>query len=271
MIEDRTTRPGYAIGLVLYYPNTKLLDRVNLMARIGFRIFIFDNTPGGGYGRKSLQETPGALYLTAGKNVGIAFSLSTLCATAHAEGFEYLLFLDQDTLITGKTLKFIANFTKSLSIATINQYAALVFNGDQVPDHYVKNVRLAIGSGSLYNLNALKQIGWHNEKYFVDCVDYELCLRARRCGYKIGLIANTPDFDHLTEQPDQKKQLFGKNLLVRRYSATRIKDALFAYGRLILTSLYHGRLRDMYFLMKSMALYILGQILSRTTRERSVK
>ncbi len=129
-------------------------------------------------------------------------------------------------------------------------------------------MRLAISSGSLFNLPALKKIGWHNEDYFVDCVDYELCLRARRCGFKIGLIKNAPDFDHVTEQPDQTVTLFGKKLLVRRYSATRIKDALRAYLKLIVVGVFQNRPRDTYALTRSLGLYIFGQLTSRLIQNK---
>jgi rhamnosyltransferase len=129
-------------------------------------------------------------------------------------------------------------------------------------------VRLAISSGSLFNLKVLQQIGWHNEKYFVDCVDYELCLRARRCGFKIGLIRNTPDFDHVTEQPDRTLNLLGKELLVRRYSATRIKDALGAYLKLILGGLFQNTPSDTWALTRSLGLYIFGQLAARMMKSK---
>jgi rhamnosyltransferase len=149
------------------------------------------------------------------------------------------------------------------------QYAALVFSGHPDTNHSVQEVRLAISSGSLFNLTALQQIGWHNEKYFVDCVDYEFCVRARRYGFKIGLIKNTPDFDHVTEQPDRKISVFGKQVLVRRYSATRVKDALGAYVKLIIGGLFRSRLIDTYTLTRSAGLYIFGQLTARLIKNKN--
>lgn len=233
------------------------------MVYLGFRVYVFDNSPFETKYSNIMKDKQSIVYLTAGKNVGIGYSLSTLCATAYAHGYQRLLFLDQDTGISGQTLEFIETFPQSLPIEVQQQYAALVFNGNQAAEHSLQEVPLAISSGSLFNLFALKQIGWHNEKYFVDCVDYELCVRARRRGFKIGLIKNTPDFDHVTEQPDQTINLFGKKLLVRRYSTTRINDALTAYLKLIVGGLFKNRLRDTYALTRSMGLYIFGQITAR--------
>lgn len=262
------TRTSYAIGLVLYHPEESLVRRVEQMVALGFRVYVFDNSPFDASYSQAIQNHPNISYLTAGKNVGIGYSLSTLCATAYANGFQQLLFLDQDTGISGQTLEFIETFPHSLPSDIQQQYAALVFSGHTANDHAVQDVQLAISSGSLFNLPALKQIGWHSEKYFVDCVDYEFCVRARRNRFKIGLIKNTPDFDHVTEQPDQTINLFGKKLLVRRYSATRIKDALGAYLKLIVGGVFQNRPSDTYALTRSLGLYIFGQLTARLIQSK---
>lgn len=270
MNPHRVTRTSYAIGLVLYHPEESLLKRVEQMVALGFRVYVFDNSPFGAPYSQAIQGHPNVGYLTAGKNVGIGYSLSTLCATAYAHGFQRILFLDQDTGISDQTLEFIEAFSQSVTTDTQQRYAVLVFSGRGHPaaGHSVQEVRLAISSGSLFNLPVLKKIGWHNERYFVDCVDYELCLRARRCGFKLGLINNTPDFDHITEQPDQIIRLLGKRLLVRRYSVARIKDALGAYVKLIIGGLLINRIDDTYALTRSMAIYIFGQLTARLVKSK---
>lgn len=262
------TRINYAIGLVLYHPEDSLLKRIDQMVALGFQLYVFDNSPFGGQYSQAMQKKPNIFYLTAGKNVGIGYALSTVCATAYANGHQRLLFLDQDTGVSAQTLEFIEAFPQALAANLLQRYAALVFTGHPAADHSIQEARLAISSGSLFNLPALQQIGWHSEKYFVDCVDYEFCLRARRHGFKIGLINSTPGFDHVTEQPDQILHLFGKKLLVRRYSATRIKDALNAYLKLIFSGLFQNSPSDTYTLVRSMGLYIFGQISSRLVQSK---
>lgn len=263
MNPNQLTRAEYAVGLVLYHPEESLLRRIDQMINLGFRVYVFDNSPFDSKFARKIQENQNIYYLTAGKNVGLGFSLSALCATAYAHGYQRLLFLDQDTGISAQTLEFIEAFTQTLPTSIQQQYAALVFNGHPAADHSVQEVRLAISSGSLFNLTVLQQIGWHNENYFVDCVDYEFCVRVRRYGFKIGIIKNTPDFDHVTEQPDRKISVFWKQILVRRYSTARIKDALGAYIKLIIGGLFRNRLSDTYALTRSMGLYIFGQLASR--------
>lgn len=266
MNPSRPELRNYAIGLVLYHPEESLLKRVELMVNLGFRIYVFDNSPFDAQYSNIIKNNLSVDYLTAGKNVGIGYSLSTLCATAYAHGYPRLLFLDQDTGISEKTLEFIDTFSVSLHDNINQYYAAVVFNGSPADIQSVQEVRLAISSGSLFNLTVLKHIGWHNEKYFVDCVDYELCLRARRFGYKIGIVKNTPDFDHVSEQPDKSISICGKRVLVRRYSSRRIADALGAYIKIIFGGLFVNKISDTFVMMKSFVIYGANQLIARLIR-----
>lgn len=264
-------RLNFAIGLVLYHPGDSLQKRIDKMVDLGFTVFIFDNSPFDEKNTFGEKERENIVYLTAGKNVGVGYSLSTLCATAYAHGYLQLLFFDQDTVISEKTLEFINGFSQLHQLEIRGQYAALVFTDRPGANNSIQEVRLAINSGSLFDLKILKQIGWHNEKYFVDCVDYELCLRARRLGYKIGVIKNTPDLDHITEQPDVKLNIFGNKILVRSYSNQRIYDSLKAHGKLVVCGLFKNHPGDTYALCRSLGLYIFGQIISRFTKGKKWK
>ena len=261
-------RNGYAIGIVLYHPEGSILKRIDQMVKLGFCVYVFDNSPFDSQFAHIIQANENIYYLSAGKNVGLGFSLSTICATAYLHGHRQLLFLDQDTGISEQTLAFIDAFLKTHPTGIRQHYAALVFSGHPSDEKLIEDVRLAISSGSLFNLAVLKSIGWHNENYFVDCVDYEFCVRARRYGFKVGLIKNTPDFDHVTEQPDRKISIFGSQVLVRCYSATRIKDALGAYLKLIIGDCRKNSLCDTYALSRSAGLYIFGQIIARLVNNK---
>lgn len=268
MNRDLPKQRDYAIGLVLYHPEESLLRRVDMMVALGFRVYVFDNSAFDDQCSRVVQDNPNVNYLTAGKNVGIGYSLSTLCATAYANGYPRLLFLDQDTGISRQTLEFIESFSQSLSLDTQQQYFAVVFKSSPAANKSIQEVRLAISSGSLFNLAALKHIGWHNENYFVDCVDYEVCLRAKRHGYKVGIVCNTPDFDHVSEQPDRSIFVMGRQVLVRRYSSKRIVDALGAYAKLIISSLINNNLKDAFLVIKSAGIYFSNQLIARAMKDK---
>jgi rhamnosyltransferase len=133
----------------------------------------------------------------------------------------------------------------------------------------VLDVPLTINSGTLFILKNLQKIGWHNRSYFVDGVDYEFCLRSHIHSFKIGLVSGIPGFDHESEQPDRVVTILGKRLLVRRYSAPRIKDALHSYIRLIYSATKSREFSYAFLFIRSMSIYLFGQILSRLSGEKT--
>src|ERR1035437_5150272 len=104
----RNNTVSYVIGLVLYYPEESIIKRIDLMRELGFYLYIYDNSPFNEISEAILGKSGDIHYITAGKNVGVARSLSVLCATAYAHGHHRLLFLDQDTGVSDQTLRFIS-------------------------------------------------------------------------------------------------------------------------------------------------------------------
>lgn len=255
----------YAVGVILFHPDERIIARMELIIGLNLPLYVFDNS--------SCEQVinlinrgkgnDGLFYITAGKNVGVARSLSILCATAFAHGHRRMLFLDQDTGVSERTFKYIDEFISSTPIQHQQDYAAIVFSGKKSRGQAIADVTFAINSGSLYALHILRRLGWHNDQYFVDCVDYEFCIRAIQNGFHIGVVYNTPDFDHISEQPDRFITILGKELSVRRYSIARIKDAYTAYMRLLG---YTARLlRPDLFLgvFRSLLIYTNGQVIAR--------
>jgi rhamnosyltransferase len=260
----------FAIGLVLYRPEPALFARLEIISRRGYHIYVFDNSPESTNRADSeLAGRASVTYMTAGKNVGLGFAISAICATAYMKGHERLLFLDQDTGITEQTLDYVRDRVVQHRDVVERDYAAIVFKSEGGTGSDILEVDFTISSGSLFALRALQEIGWHNHTYFVDCVDYEFSLNARHKGYKLGVVHETPGFDHVSEQPDQALHLLGKRLLVRRYSARRIRDALSGYVRLIAGCMAAFRILDAYLMTRSLSIYIAGQVLARVAIKSS--
>lgn len=98
------------------------------------------------------------------------------------------------------------------------------------------NVTLAIASGSLIRADMLRKIGLMAERFFIDGVDHEFCLRARANGYGILAVGDAA----LYHRQGRKRQheLLGKRIVtqnydpVRRYYAFRNRVFLLkSYGR----------------------------------------
>lgn len=259
-----------AIGVVTYKPNISLTLRLQNAIASGFSVYIFDNSPKDELIRQFCRRSnAGSVkYITCGKNVGLGFGISSVCAEAYYDSYPALIFFDQDTVFDSSTLDFIEDFYINNTNMASN-YSAVVFDSKKSGDSdkgnkfKFRDVLLARSSGSLFFLENLNKLNWHNEKYFVDCVDYEFCLRSNNNNFKIGECLTTPGFDHESDQPDVKYMILGKERLLREYSIKRIFDTTFASMKLFFTSIANMNFVFSYVIIRSFALYLYWQILVR--------
>ena len=262
-------QPKIAIGFVIYRPESSFYERLELIEKAGISFYVYDNSPEIPYAKLKIESLLHARYISSGKNEGLGVGLSDLCQGAYQEDFDGLLFFDEDTGFHLKTISFIQSFMNENIGYLLEKYSAVAFSGAQSNtskkgnDKLFFDVDFAINSGSLFILKNLEKLGWHNKSYFVDGVDYEFCLCSHIAGFRVGKYFDTPYFDHESEQPDRVVTIFGKRLLVRRYSASRIQDALHSYLRLIYTSITSFELTYAFLFVRSMSIYLFGQILSR--------
>lgn len=234
-----------AVGIITYNPGDSVVQRLVDTIQKGYKVYIFDNTPEVPIIRNFLNRDAYTAsmvsYHTCGKNVGLGYGLSAICAQAYYDSFATLLFFDQDTVFRLETLDYISEYyQKNRNLC--DSYSSVNFNskkyGSSDPqDKEVKNIKLSMNSGSLFFLENVKKIGWHNTKYFVDCVDYEFSLSSRNARFKLGEHTITPGFDHCTEQGDQNVWMFGREYPVRAYPFSRIRDSVSAYFKLLAKSI----------------------------------
>lgn len=259
----------FAIGFVVFRPTEGFLTRLKLLDKCGCRVYIYDNSPEECTTRSLVREFPAVTYLTCGKNLGLGVGVSSICAHAYYDSFQTLLFFDQDTIFNESTISYIQKFSEKKLIDIQSSYSAVVFNAkdyskkNQSDKLNVTNVDLVISSGSLFILENLKKIGWHNECYFVDLVDYEFCLRSLINNLKIGECRNAPGFDHSSEQPDKEYQVMGRAVSLRSYALSRIVDTSKASLKLVATSLLARQPKFALLIVRSYTLYFVAQILAR--------
>lgn len=254
----------YAIGMVLYYPEDFSIKRINYLLEKGYSLFIFNNTPKKNYKDKIVSKCKDSLFFVeGGKNFGLGVALSLLCSNAQSYGFKFLFFLDQDTLITDETLIFIHNTIRK--IEEVDSYSIIQFRNDNISNptpKFIEEVAITISSGSLFHLENLCDLGGHNENYFVEGVDYEISIRSTINGLKLGLVENTPGFDHKTYQADSTVELFNKKIRLRKHNAKRFFDTLTFYRKIFLFCFFHFKMKYMILISRSMIIYLRGQFLS---------
>ncbi|MBC3236649.1 glycosyltransferase [Pseudomonas lurida] len=249
-----------AVGIVVYHAGAELLRRLELTSVNGFEVYVFDNSPHIANVREFSECHPHIHYFTCGKNLGLGVGISTVCANAYQQGHSALLFFDQDTGFSAETLTYVEhNYIDNID--SYSTFSAIAFKADGAAS--VRDVPLVINSGSLYFLDKLKTIDWMDCSYFVDGVDYKLCLDSLNKGYRIGVCGATPGFDHVTEQADSVYRIAGHSYSMRAYSWSRIKDAVSSNLKLIFCAIKSHQLGFALKITRLLTLYCTSQILVR--------
>jgi rhamnosyltransferase len=132
-------------------------------------------------------------------NVGVAAALNQGVRAARDRGYRWILFLDQDTKVLPGAIAELAGilndcraeFGDRLGLLGTNFFHVLADGSVAeagvpcVPGRRWIERDMVITSGTVLGLEAFGAIGPFAEEYFIDHVDHEYCLRARRRGFAI--------------------------------------------------------------------------------------
>lgn len=249
-----------AVGIVAYHAGVELLRRLELASTDGFEVYVFDNSPDNANIRELAEHNSRVHYYTCGKNLGLGVGISTLCANAYQKGHTALLFFDQDTGFNSTTLSYVeSNYSNNAML--YSNFSAIAFKSGG--KEAVQDVPLVINSGCLYFLEKLKTLNWLDCTYFVDGVDYKLCLDSLNKGFRIGACAATPGFDHVTEQADNRYRIAGRTYSMRAYSWSRIKDTVRSNIKLIFSGLKSSQFGFALRITRLLIIYCASQIVVR--------
>ncbi len=256
-----------AVGFVIYNPNVDQINRILEASHLGFCVYIHDNSPEKFNTREFAKNKKNIVYLTCGKNVGLGIGMCSVCSQAFYDNYPALVFFDQDSVFSLETLDAIEKFYCN-NLHLLNDYCAVNFNSNKYVNDLTDcncfdDVSIVINSGSLFLLDNLKKMNWHNDKYFIDGVDYEFCLNAQVNKFKIGRYSCIPGFDHESEQGNKQYNIFTKSISIRKYNLTRIMDVLCSYTKIILKSLYKGKIKYAVTIIRLLVIYVITQLLVR--------
>jgi GT2 family glycosyltransferase len=143
------------------------------------KIIVWDNTPGG---QDSGELPDGILYESAPHNPGLAQAYNQALELAEAEGYEWLLTLDQDSCLPTDFLEKISGFARELSQdKTVGAIVPGVIADGRIvsPFWFVfgvprfglgfggtpKRAIYAVNSGSILRVSALREIGGYDPMF----------------------------------------------------------------------------------------------------------
>lgn len=191
----------YAV-IVTYNPDEKLLysQRVSLLNQVDKIIYI-DN---GSIENNIFNSNDKIHVIRNGLNLGLGAAQNQGIMVALKEGADFILLLDQDSVLSDgfvSTLISVYNEANNLCCvglvapAIVNAYleASSISTGTiikgirikKIPLERITDVSYCIASGSIIPAKVFKQVGFVEDKLFIDGMDMEWCFRARSKGFSI--------------------------------------------------------------------------------------
>ena len=160
----------FAIGIVTYQPDEQRLKENIAAAKVqpeAGDILIADNDKG--------------------ENLGMASGLNQLCQQAIDLGYEWVVTLDQDSVMQPGTLSEFTHYTDLEDVAIICPRIEDRSMGRQYArsDKGTEYIQHCITAGNLVRLSAWQAVGGFSEELFIDGVDFDFCMKLQEHGYKI--------------------------------------------------------------------------------------
>lgn len=188
----------------------KLLDSLVLQVS---SIFIIDNGSSKEVKTYLLSLGSSVQVMTLDQNMGIAHAQNCGIHLAQSQGAESLIFFDQDSIPSHNMIQNLSNALFSLESSGLRVAAV----GPRFVDERSKTSEILhdsrdakwvmsetlISSGSLIPMKVLNQVGLMTEELFIDYVDLDWCLRAKKMGFESYLVNDALMFhslgDHLVK------------------------------------------------------------------------
>jgi len=210
-----------AAVVVLYYPNSSVLNNIKSYADKVSKLYIVDNTDNEVSHKQILDTFLNAEVLHKGENIGIAKALNIALECARSDGYAWLLTMDQDTSFPNNGfIQFFQHFKvlikekDSVAIYTPLHNKKFLQNNLYLP---YKQVKYVMSSANIVNIAKALSVGGYEERFFIDEVDHEFCFRIRSSGYTIWE-DNTIAVSHQLGEKYNNRTLYNA---VRLYYMTR--------------------------------------------------
>jgi rhamnosyltransferase len=210
--------------VILYNPDDTVIQNIN--SYIGYlqKLYVVDNSEL--YNQtviEYLKSNTNITYINNNNNLGVAKALNIAADAAIADGFKWLLTMDQDSFILKGffdiAAKPLANPTNIIVAASYNN--SFFKKQESVYDGFVE-LGAIITSGNLLNLEGWRTIGKFCEKLFIDEVDNDFCARAIKNGYKIIATEDVYLAHNLGTVYNKTNIISGKKLSLTKHSPLRV-------------------------------------------------
>ncbi|NTW38354.1 MAG: glycosyltransferase family 2 protein [Cellulomonadaceae bacterium] len=228
MPEPRSSHPEVAAIVVTYHPDPAALDALigALAPQVGHLVVVDNGSSTAELGRcRASIEAAGGMLVELGANRGIATAQNIGCQRAVAAGgVTRLLLMDQDSVPAADMVGRLAAALDEgpgpdgLPVAAVGAVATDGRDGEppfvyasrrwgprrvELPDTDGARVQAGflIASGCMIEASALASVGPMADDMFIDHVDLEWCVRARRAGWAVYAVVGATMSHSLGDEP----------------------------------------------------------------------
>jgi rhamnosyltransferase len=240
------------IGVIVTYNPiiSELKENVNSIFTQVDKLVIFDNSSDNQIQLSPFSDIPKISLFLSKTNVGLGEAYNTIIRL-YKNDFDYLVTFDQDTKIPDFLIKNLLTFFEIQNVGIVGPSFEKAKN---INDSF-QDVDFLIQSSSIFKMNLFSEIGLFNAEYFIDSIDFEFCLRAKLCGFRV-LRSN---LNFITHSLGSKK----KFLCISFISHNAIRNFYISRNHVHLTIKYFKIFpyfiikKNIYFLLHVMKLFFL--------------
>lgn len=174
-----------AVGIVMFNPDNddRIQQSLESILRQVEKVYIFDNSTKA----NNIELPVNVTYITEYENKGIAYALNRMMDRAKTDGYEWLVTMDQDSILPDGIIIEYENHISNDSIGiicpqVIDSRRSYMKIKNEPKEEYVN---FCITSASCTRISAWNKIGKFDEWLFIDLIDNEFCKRLIVSDYKI--------------------------------------------------------------------------------------
>ncbi|MFR0539483.1 glycosyltransferase [Limosilactobacillus reuteri subsp. suis] len=179
----------FACGIVTYFPNNDVIDKINKYSDEFDEVYVFDNTPQESDVLKKLELNQKIHLYSNEENNGLSVAYNYFVKEA-ISNCDFLCTLDQDSVFLTENIEKIIDYINSNDLDSIAVIGPkIIYNNDyemSARNSDINDKRYLISSGSFLNLSILKENNIKfDPQYFIDRVDIDFCQECIRKGFRV--------------------------------------------------------------------------------------
>lgn len=205
----------------IYYPEISFFSYLSNNANYFDKIFIMNNGASIDFEDFIDLKIKNKIEVMHDRNFGVSKSFNRGIRKALAQGYDFIILLDQDTKIISSITPVIENINNNINK---KELYFLNWNKKKIKNvsakYHKSQPRETISSGTIITKKIIHDIGYMDESLYIDLVDTDYALRAKKKKYEL-LITNHIFLDHEIGRPKSTNLPFRKKIGSSNHSESR--------------------------------------------------